>query len=90
MLNHFNLRNLLKLSIIYSLIGVCLYLFTNGKPFTYFNEFGGSTQGRIATAQDDNKIFYGTNSIFAISKNFETDSPFSGAASIARILFSSL
>ncbi len=36
---------------------------------TYFNEFGGSTQGRIATAQDDNKIFYGTNSIFAISKN---------------------
>ncbi len=35
----------------------------------YFNEFGGSTQGRIATAQDDNKIFYGTNSIFAISKN---------------------
>ncbi len=40
MLNHFNLRNLLKLSIIYSLIGFCLYLFTSGKPFTYFNEFG--------------------------------------------------
>ena len=39
MLNQFNLNNLLKLSIIYSLIGVCLYLFTSGKPFAYFNEF---------------------------------------------------
>ena len=35
----------------------------------YFNEFSGGTQGRIATAQDDNKIFYGTNSVFAMSKN---------------------
>ena len=35
----------------------------------YFNEFAGGTQGRIATAQDDNKFFYGTSSVFAISKN---------------------
>ena len=40
MLNYFNLRILVKLSIIYSLIGVCIYLFTSGKPFTFFNEFG--------------------------------------------------
>ena len=35
----------------------------------YFNDFGGGTVGRIATAQTENHFFYGSNSNFAISRN---------------------